>query len=108
MSLFFLYQYADHVNDDGKALSAYVRNQRDLYQQCRHTSFAEPEVIKFCSAPHLRRVYQAWLQRVNRLYLFQCPVCKDAPEVLIGDATSESIQARRYIGQAITQLLMIA
>ena len=35
-------------------------------------------------------------------FLFRCPVCGDEPPVLVGDATSESIQARYYCGQSIT------
>jgi hypothetical protein len=36
-------------------------------------------------------------------YCFRCPVCKDKPRVLIGDATASTIQARYYAGTPITK-----
>lgn len=36
-------------------------------------------------------------------YCFLCPTCKDKPRVLIGDATSATIQAQYYDGAPITE-----
>ena len=52
----------------------------------------------FCSIQHWRQVYQAWVIKVDRKLLFPRPVCGDQPPVLLGDATSDSIQARYYCG----------
>ena len=53
-------------------------------------------------------MFQAWAMNMDREFLFQCPLCGDAPPVLIGDATSESIQGRYYCGQSFTAPLVNA
>lgn len=101
VSLWLLYQYADQFQNDGKTLSAFVHDQCEVYRQHRHTSLPFGDEA-FCSVQHFRQVYQAWAIKVDRKFLFRCPVCGDQPPVLVGDATSESIQARYYCGQSIT------
>ncbi len=57
--------------------------------------------VDFCSDRHFRQVYQAWASKLNLQYRLQCPECGDSTDVLIGDATCESIQAAYYSGQPI-------
>lgn len=83
-------------------MSAYVHDLQSAYQQLKCTSFSDSEFDPFCSVPHFRQVYQAWVIKIDKPFDFRCPVCEDEPHVLIGDATSESIQARHYCGQPIT------
>ena len=102
MSMWLLYLYAEQLCNDGRPLAAYVHDLHSAYEQLKLTSLAQSEHVPFCSVPHFRQVYRAWAIRMNRAFLFKCPECQNAPEVLIGDATSESIQARHYCGQPIT------
>ena len=49
-------------------------------------------------------LYQAWAIKLDLDYMFLCPTCGDSPDVLIGDATSESILGRYYNGTPIKEV----
>jgi CxC4 like cysteine cluster associated with KDZ transposases/Kyakuja-Dileera-Zisupton transposase len=102
VSLEILYAYARSLSIDGRSMSACWADVAVQYVALREINPAHSECLTFCSESHYRKVVYAWLGCLNRPYLFQCPLCKDTPDVLIGDATSESIQASRYVGQPIT------
>jgi Kyakuja-Dileera-Zisupton transposase len=103
ISLRILYGYAMSLNTDGRTMAASWSELSQEYEAWGEAwGGADGQVYKFCSEPQYRAFVYAWLDRVSRPYLFQCPICKDAPSVLIGDATSESIQAHHYIGEPIT------
>lgn len=55
----------------------------------------------FCSDRYFRQVYQAWASKLDVQYALQCPGRGDSPDVLVGDATCESIQAAYQIGRPI-------
>ena len=104
VSLVFLYACAEQFNHDGKTQAAYVFDLQLAYKQHMSSQFTVRPYVAFCSVPHFRQVYQAFLAKLDRQYLFRCPLCGDSPPVMVGDATAESIQAGRYHGESITQL----
>ncbi|DBB13183.1 TPA: hypothetical protein ACH3X3_004931 [Trebouxia sp. C0006] len=91
----------DQWCNDGKALQAYVRDQRSVYEQ--HSHKQPDNYVPFCSVPHFRAVFQAWANKMDRQWLFRCPKCGGAPPVVVGGATAESIQKRLYCGQSVTE-----
>jgi Kyakuja-Dileera-Zisupton transposase/CxC4 like cysteine cluster associated with KDZ transposases len=102
ISLDILYGYAMSLNIDGRTMAACWNELSQRYDAWGEARAVNGGVYKFCSQPLYRAIVYAWLDRVDRPYLFHCPECKDAPSVLIGDATSESIQAHHYNGEAVT------
>jgi hypothetical protein len=105
MSLQILYGYARSLITDGRAMSACWNDMDVQYQEHNLVASARNmgvHVLRFCSQPHFRAIIYAWLDRLSLPYTFSCTVCKDDPEVLIGDATSQSMQAHHYVGDPIT------
>lgn len=96
VSLWLLKQYADQWCNDAKALQAYVRDQCSIYDQ--HSHKQPINYVSFCSVPHIGAVFQAWASKMDRQWLYRYPKCGDAPPVLVGDATAESIQKKFYCG----------
>jgi len=86
MALRILYSYADQYTQDGKPVSAFVhdRNYDCDYERYVPPGYSSNGGMTFAS--------------------FKCPVCGDNPEVLIGDATSESIQGKYSSGVPITEV----
>jgi len=104
MALRILYSYADQYTQDGKPVSSFVRDRNCDYERYVPPGYSSNRGITFASPTLFRQVYYAWASRLELCYLFKCPLCGDNPEVLIGDATSESIQGKYFSGVPITEV----
>lgn len=92
----YLYEYIDEYQMHGTPVEAYVASVRARY------TYVEPVTANFCSANTFRRAYNCFTSRLERAYDFLCPICKDCPDILIGDATAETIRESEYHGTPIT------
>ena len=102
MALRILSSYADQFTQDGKPVSAFVRDRNCDYERYVPPGYSSNGGITFASPTLFRQVYYAWASRLELCYLFKCPICGGNPEVLIDDATSESMQGKYYSGVPIT------
>ena len=90
MALRILHLYADQIVHNGKPIPAFVRDKCD-YERYVPPGYICNGGISFASPTLLRQVYYAWASGLGLRYLVKFPVSGDNPEVLTGDAMSESI-----------------
>ncbi len=87
-----------------KMANQFVRDRNCDYEGYVPPGYSSNGGITFASPTLFRQIYYAWASRLELCYIFKCPICGDNPEVLIGDATSESIQGKYYSGVPITEV----
>ncbi len=97
VALRLLYRYIDQLVTLGMTIDGYVRSlQIDYERYCPGPS------IPFMSIPQFRKVYYAFGSRLKQIWCFMCPTCQDHPDILVGDATSATMQKRFYEGSPLT------
>lgn len=85
-------------------MEAFIRAMHDAYEYvpCHLAS----KVVPFCASSTFRRVYYHFISRLEHDYTFQCVICKDAPDVIICDGTSETIAKAHYRGRPVTEVVI--
>jgi hypothetical protein len=92
-----LYDCVDLFTEQGRSVKSFVRTVQSEYR------YAPEGTPSFLSPNLFRKIYYVFVAALQREFLFQCPICRDCPDVLIGDATAETMRSEFYFGEPITQ-----
>lgn len=91
-----LYECTDLFTGDGRSVKSYVRTVHKDYDY--RPGGGHP----FLSPNMFRKCFYQFIAALQRKYSFQCPICRDCPDVLIGDATAQTMRSEHYLGCDIT------
>jgi hypothetical protein len=97
-----LYEFVDEFTERGVNHEAFVASKRKALERAPRRVKARG--LQFCASNTFRKVYYAFAARLTRVYAFKCPKCGDNPEVLVCDATAETIQKGRYSGTPVNTI----